>query len=272
MDQLERSNRIKSSLILEPIIHGKIHISQITIPEPEKQILSKERSELIEASLREHQSNLFSLIIRRTKSYSEDQNYEIVYGADWYFVAKQLGIEMLWAWVFDLTDEQAAATKAEMERLAGSKSEPVTLDEKSVSLIGKKLEAIQQENYQRHQEEFEKLQNSFQEKFSQLEQKIDELKKTRTEKVEKRNKINLVTATKPEVEQALASVGASTTAIKVAWKAIEYWRQLGKLTWSNLEKSHKTGSKDNIPNFGKATYEKLREIGEIEDSEKPSSS
>lgn len=273
MDQLERSERIKAILRPEQTKYGKIHTYQIAIPESEKPTLSKERNDLLKVSLTEHQSNLFSIIVRPTTSYGEDQIYEVVYGADWCLVAKQLEIEMLWAWSFDLTDEQAAATKAEMERLAGSKSEKtVTLDENLVNLIGQKLEAIQQENYQRYQEEFEKLQNIFQEKFSQLEQKIDGLKTTPTEKVEKRNKINLVTATKPEVEQALESVQAGTTAIKAAWKAIEHWRQPRKLTWSNLGESYKNGSKHKIQNFGKATYEKLREIGEIEDSEKSPSS
>lgn len=302
MDQSERSDRIKSILGIEPIIHGKIHISQIAIPEVEKQTLSKERNQLLEASLREHQSNLFSLIIRRTTSYSEDQNYEIVYGADWCLVAKQLGIEMLWAWVFDLTDEQAAAVKAEMERLAGSNTEDL------VTLIGKKLDAIQQETHQRNQEEFEKLQNSFQEKFSQLEQKIDDLKKPLTledlatpideqlktsreldkenalkrlndtqallskqstaikKEIEKRKKeiqkISLLTATETEVRKALESVKASATAVDAAWQAIKYWKQLEKLTWSNLKKSSQSG-KDKINGFAKATYEKLEKIGEI---------
>ncbi len=314
MDQLERSERIKSILRPEQTKYGKIHTYQIAIPESEKPTLSKERNDLLEVSLTENQSNLFSIIVRPTTSYGEDQIYEVVYGADWCLVAKQLEIEMLWAWSFDLTDEQAAATKAEMERLAGSNSETVTLDENLVNLIGKKLEAIQQENYQRHQEEFEKLQNSFQEKFSQLEQKIDRLKTTPTvedlatlideplktsrklekenalkllndtqallskqataikKEIQKRNKINLLTATESQVKQALKSVGIGVPAAKAAWKAIEYWKKPGKkLTWENLALASTRTFKD-ISGFSRATYNKLREIGEIEDIEKPPSS
>jgi len=271
MDYLERTNRIVEYLKIKPISHGQVDIRQIAIPESIAKEVSPGRDEELSLSLTERGSNLVPLILRRTEAYSEIEDYEVVYGADWYLVAKKLGIKTLWAWVFNLTDEQAAATKAEMERLAGSKSETVT-DENLVNLIGKKLDAIQQETHQRNQEEFEKLQNSFQEKFSQLEQKIDDLKITLTKETEKPNKINLLTATKPEVEQALESVQAGTTAIKAAWKAIEHWRQQRKLTWSDLGESYKNGSKHKIQNFGKATYEKLREIGEIEDSEKSPSS
>jgi hypothetical protein len=321
MDYLERTNRIVEYLKIKPISHGQVDIRQIAIPESIAKEVSPERDEELSLSLTERGSNLIPLIIRRTETYSETEDYEIVYGADWCLAAKKRGINILWAWVFDLTDEQAAATKAEMERLAGSKSETVTtvietkFDENLVNLIGKKLEAIQQENHQRHQEEFEKLQNSFQEKFSQLEQKIDDLKKTSTvedlptlieeqlktsrqldkenalkllndtqtllskqataikKEIEKRKKeiqkINLLTATESEVTQALKSAKVGQDRIDAAWEAIEHWKQPEKLTWSNLGESYKNGSKHKIQNFGKATYDKLREIGDIE---KPPSS
>jgi len=311
MDQSERSDRIKAILRPEQIKHGKIHTYQIAIPESEKPTLSKEKNDLLEANLRKHQSNLFSIIVRPTTSYGEDEIYEVVYGADWCLVAKQLEIEMLWAWSFDLTDEEAAAVKAEMERLAGSNTEPVSPipprnPEDLVTLISKKLDAIQQETHQRNQAAFEKLQNSFQEKFGQLEQKIDALKPESTiedlataideqlkasrqwdkekalkflkttqtllqqqlkgiaTEIEKRNKINLLTATETEVRQALESDGAIKKAVDAAWEAIQYWQRSGKLTWSNLEESSKSGKgKDKINGFGKATYDKLEKIGEI---------
>lgn len=313
MDYLERTNRIVEYLKIKPISHGQVDIRQIAIPESIAKEVSPGRDEELSLSLTERGSNLVPLILRRTEAYSEIEDYEVVYGADWYLVAKKLGIKTLWAWVFNLTDEQAAATKAEMERLAGSNTEPVSPpqpnSENLVALIGKKLDAIQKETHQRHQAEFEKLQNSFQEKFGQLEQKIDALKPESTiedlatvideqlkasrqwdkekalkflkttqtllqqqlkdiaTEIEKRNKINLLTATETEVRQALESVGARKNAVDAAWEAIQYWKQpgrkqLGKLTWSDLEKSSKSGE-HKIKGFAKGTYEKLHKIGEI---------
>lgn len=34
---------------------------------------------------------------------------------DWFIVAKDLAIEKLWVWVFDMTDEEAAAVKVQNE-------------------------------------------------------------------------------------------------------------------------------------------------------------
>ncbi|NJR16813.1 MAG: hypothetical protein HC785_14625 [Calothrix sp. CSU_2_0] len=55
--------------------------------------------------------------MRRTKAYSEEEEYELVYGADWCLVAKELDIEKLWVWVFDMSDEEAAIAKEEMQQL-----------------------------------------------------------------------------------------------------------------------------------------------------------
>ena len=51
--------------------------------------------------------------------------------------------------------------------------------------------------------------------------------------------------------------------IKAALKAISYWKENeGGLSWDNLESSTQK-STDKIEGFGKKTYKKLEQIGEI---------
>lgn len=119
MERSERRVRIGEKLGIQPISHGQLHTSQIAVPASAMGEISPERQEVLSKSLTERGSNLIPLIVRRTDQYSEEEEYEVVCGADWCLVAKELDIERLWVWVFDLTDEQAAAAKAEMEQLAG---------------------------------------------------------------------------------------------------------------------------------------------------------
>ncbi|MDF2387786.1 helix-hairpin-helix domain-containing protein [Nostoc ellipsosporum NOK] len=128
MDAAERRDRIVEYLRIKPISHGQIYTFQIAIPQSEIVEIPLERHEQIKNSLTQQGSNLIPLIVRRTEAYSEEEEYEVVYGADWCLIAKKLGIEKLWVWVFDMTDEQAAAAKEEMQQLLGfSNSTPVIL-------------------------------------------------------------------------------------------------------------------------------------------------
>ena len=124
MSLSERQIQIGSYLGIKPINHGQIHTFQIAIPNAETIEILPERREILAQTLREHQSNLGSLVVRRTKAYDEEKEYEIVYGADWCIVAEELEIERLWVWVFDLTDEQAITMKTELEQLLGGGSIP----------------------------------------------------------------------------------------------------------------------------------------------------
>lgn len=120
MNESERRDRIIKYLEIKPISHGQIYTFQIAIPESEVGEIPPQRREDLRRSLTEQGSNLIPLIVRRTEAYSELEEYEVVYGADWCIVAKELDIEKLWVWVFDMTDEQAGAAKIQMEQLVGS--------------------------------------------------------------------------------------------------------------------------------------------------------
>ncbi|MEG3897503.1 MULTISPECIES: Rho termination factor (modular protein) [unclassified Microcoleus] len=118
MDRSSDQNRIVEYLRIKPISHSQIYTSQIAVPEPQRGEIPRERREALRRSLIEQGSNLIPLIVRRTEAYSNEEEYEVVCGADWCIVAKELGIEQMWAWVFEMTDEEVAAARAEMEHLA----------------------------------------------------------------------------------------------------------------------------------------------------------
>jgi hypothetical protein len=130
MNQDIRRELISKNLGIKPINHGQIYTFQIALPDPKKSSLSLERQRVIEQSLLEHQSNLVSLIVRRTDTYPDDDiEYELVYGADWLQIAQTLDIEKVWAWVFDMTDEQAIALATQMESLILSSTTSELQDE-----------------------------------------------------------------------------------------------------------------------------------------------
>jgi hypothetical protein len=125
MDEKQRRDRIVNYLRIKPVNHGQIYTFQIAIPLSENIDISFERREYLKMSLTQQGTNLIPLLVRRTEAYSEEEEYELVYGADWCLVAKELDIEKLWVWVFDMTDEEAATAKEEMQQLLEmGKSEP----------------------------------------------------------------------------------------------------------------------------------------------------
>ncbi len=118
MDRSSDENRIVEYLRIKPISHSQIYTSQIAVPQPQRGEIPRDRREALRRSLIEQGSNLIPLIVRRTEAYSNEEEYEVVCGADCCIVAKELGIEQMWAWVFDMTDAEVAVAKAEMEHLA----------------------------------------------------------------------------------------------------------------------------------------------------------
>ncbi|MCS6942627.1 MAG: Rho termination factor N-terminal domain-containing protein [Geminocystis sp.] len=111
----EREARIREILAIKPINYGEVFTCHIAIPD--RVDITGERRAILEKSLKQHGSNLLPLILRRTDKYGQDFEYEILYGEDIAFVAKKLEIERLWAWVFDLNDQQANAVREEFLQL-----------------------------------------------------------------------------------------------------------------------------------------------------------
>lgn len=272
MDSLERRKRIRAYLGIEPISHGQVYTFQIAIPSPDLQNISIERRQTIEDSLMLHKTNLIPLLVRRTEAYTEEEEYEVVYGDDWCIVAKQLDIEKLWVWVFDMTDEQAAAAKDEMEQLLGSSElfeQEQNKESNLSSLLEQKIKPIysQMNQLSQLQRNVEKL--DFGKRLDEIDNKIQKLFSNfealtlQIKELIPPPKLNLISAKETEINAALDELGISSKQINPALEAIKYWRQEGRvLNWENLKKS--AGSKEHsIKGFGKAAYQKLKEIGEI---------
>nr|WP_052324661.1 hypothetical protein [Hassalia byssoidea] len=151
MKEAERRDRIVEYLRIKPISHGQVYTFQIAIPKSEDLEISSERRENLERSLTQQGSNLIPLIVRRTEAYSEEEEYEVVYGADLCHVAKKLDIEKLWVWVFDMTDEQAVTAKEEMQQLLSSSGsiassvQPPSEETESNKHIIQKLDKLSQQ-------------------------------------------------------------------------------------------------------------------------------
>lgn len=295
MSQDTRRELISKNLGIKPINHGQVYTFQIAIPDSRKQTFSLEQRQAIEQSLLAHQSNLVSLIIRRTNAYAdEDVEYELVYGADWLQIAQELDIERVWAWVFDLTNEQTIAAIAEMESLSptsrDTQSTLTTVDVNSdiAAIIDKKLqlatdsiknsvtslltgvrndldEKLKALNYKI--ERLDTINNGLDgveailEKLKNIEQKLPSFREIIDPVIE--NPINLLEAPTQDIEMALKQVKTQSKQISAAIKAVQYWKQSEQgLTWENLGKS-KTNSQHKIEGFGDGTYNQLCKVATI---------
>jgi hypothetical protein len=244
MDASERRELIRNSLRIEPIIHGQVYTFQIAVPEFQNPEISSERYRLLKESLDERKSNLIPLIVRRTQKYSEEEEYEVVYGADWCVVAKELEIERLWAWVFDLTDEQAAAAKEEMEKLAGLSNNTETSD--SIEEV-----KIQIQN----------LEASFKQQLEDINHKLDGLvSPIRTDEIPPKHP-DLVTITQQEIGNLINNKKQASA----AWKAIKHLKTTGReISWENLKKlAEAKKGKDKIEDFALGTFNKLQKVCQI---------
>lgn len=290
MGQSERRNRIIEYLRIKPISHGQVHTFQIAVPELLVEDISAERHEALKSSLVEHGSNLVPVLVRRTEDYGEEEEYEVVYGADWCLVAKELDIERLWVWVFDMTDEQAVAAKAEMEQLVGfslSSQKPAQEQQRQKvvdyqpdaeqinieSMLSEKLQPIIDMLNKQLSASPTSVESYFDNRLRDIDSKIEGLVAVVRRLVEtveyaqpKPQKLNLLTAKAAKIEDVLQEYGVSSNSSRAAFKAIEYWKTSDQgLTWTNLKKSAtaKKTEKDKIKDFGKTTYEKLKEVGYI---------
>ncbi len=205
MDRSQDQNRIVEYLRIKPISHSQIYTSQIAVPETQGGEIPRERREALRRSLIEQGSNLIPLIVRPTEAYSNEEEYEVVCGSDWCIVAKELGIEQMWAWVFEMSDEEVAVAQAEMAHLAPQptqntpqietllqqfelsfhkKVESLTKQieqsvKKNEDLLKKQVKALTEQNFERDQIEqikhlIEQVEKTFHEKVDKLAKKIEQ--------------------------------------------------------------------------------------------------
>lgn len=287
MERSDRRIRIGEKLKATPNNHAQVYTSLIAIPPSEREI-SATRYQELEASLSQHQSNLIPLILRRTTAYTEDEEFEVIYGADWCIVAQEIGIEKLWVWVFDIPDEEVDNIKAEMQQLLGNNialplpphpkqesNNPANNELKEVKILLQRLEKSWQQDIKLLNQKIDDRLN-LTDFYQQIEKLIDSKLENALQNVTPREVIvressvsqpkklnlalNLAIATIDEITDAIGNETYATA----AYKAIQKWKESGKkLTWKNLEKS--ISGNDKVPNFGKGTYNKLKNIGYIEE-------
>jgi hypothetical protein len=295
MSQDIRRELISRNLGIIPINHGQVYTFQIALPASDQQEIPLERFQAIESSLLHHKSNLVSLILRRTKDEADDEiEYEVVHGADWLQVAKALDIEKLWAWVFDMTQEQALAAKAEFSELFNTAIPSATAvpdlgDSGNLEqLIDRKLQLATNSIKQVLASSLEQLQATVDEKLKAIQYRLDPLaggftelsqftaqiadlqeqlksvgSKSRRLPLFEGEKINLQTAQKSEISEILRRVGTQEKQVNAALNAIAYWQQPGKtLTWENLERSTKS-KEHKVEGFAQGTFDRLKRVGEI---------
>ncbi|MGB3612783.1 MAG: hypothetical protein WBA10_03245 [Elainellaceae cyanobacterium] len=292
MSQDLRRELISRNLGIKPINHGLVYSFQIAIPESKKQSIPLERQQALETSLVTQGSNLSSLIIRRTNTYDdEDIEYELVHGADWLQVAQELEIEKVWAWVFDLTDEQAIATAEAMEKLSGVPGggpTPVTAskgtDVDIEALIEKKLQLATNSIKTTISHALKEIKEGFDDKLKTLTYQTNNLTEsfdsTRLKEIGEtldyieslltggklKEPINLPEASDQDIEAALKKVKTNGPQIEVAIKTVSKWKNSEQgLTWENIERSSKGSKKspDKVPGFGKTTYQNLWRVASI---------
>lgn len=123
-DYQERRNQIRESLKIQPLSHGQVHV--FTVGMRSRPDITSDRYEELRLSLSNHGSNLIPIMVRRSDRLGDEKEYEVIHGADWVVVAEDLEIEMLWAWVFDLTDEQVDVACQEWDMLMNAAPDSVT--------------------------------------------------------------------------------------------------------------------------------------------------
>jgi hypothetical protein len=112
------SKNIIDILTPKRINHGQLHTFQIAINQQDLVNIDLTKRELIAKTLGKFKTNIFPIIVRDTDQYEDDQEYEVVYGADWCMIAKELEIEKLWVWIVELTDQQVISFRSEIEQLS----------------------------------------------------------------------------------------------------------------------------------------------------------
>ncbi|MFQ3583779.1 MAG: helix-hairpin-helix domain-containing protein [Cyanobacteriota bacterium] len=163
----EARKRIIEYLRIKPINHGQVHVLQIAIPEVLTKSLDPVKVEMATASLKRFGSNLHPVLLRRTALYGEDREYEVVFGEEWCEAASRLGWERIWAWIFDIPDDQIDDIRRFMEEVctrssttSGSAIDSANTQDSHSVILNKVLSEVRSE--------ISNLRREIEEKFDQL--------------------------------------------------------------------------------------------------------
>lgn len=173
MERSDRQERIINYLKIKPISHGQVEVSLLTAYQSDQFVISEQRRAELAQSLSEQTGNLMPLIVRRTELNEDDYVYEILYGLDWFIVAKEIGIERLWVWVFEVADEEIDRFKDKINQLMSHQAcEPASLIE---MLTEKVKKASLSKDFDAYVEAEKKLQVLEELEISRLEREVRKL-------------------------------------------------------------------------------------------------
>ncbi len=193
----ERIREISKYLEIQETNHGTIHLDLIIVPtEEQTRSLSATQKETALNSMREYKGNLIPLVTKIVRDQYGDANYEILTGFEYYLAAKELKIDNLWAWFFDLSEEQEFKLKSVMSKLLS------LTETREVSALEYKIERLEI-NLENHQKET-------QEKLNQILEKLNNTSSSsRSKKVSTElESINLNTCTFSEL-RAIPNIGTA---------------------------------------------------------------
>ncbi|MGB3512504.1 MAG: Rho termination factor N-terminal domain-containing protein [Microcoleaceae cyanobacterium] len=208
----------QEDLPAQPVNLEQIPTSQISVPESQVRDIPTERHEALVKSLTDRGSNLIPLIVRLGDNDDSQQQYEVVRGADWCQVAKKADIKELWAWIYEMTDEQAEIARAEMEELT-QPSVPETQEfdrllQQFEVLFDRKLDSLKnqiEQSIKKNEEILKKQVKSLQDRSTDLDQ-IEQIKKLIT---------NLENSVNNKVETLVRKNSSTTTKKAASNSAVE---------------------------------------------------
>lgn len=102
---------------IQQLNHAQVFTAQLTLGENFKVSTDQSNFQLIQASLLQKGVNLIPIVVRKLTTSLNEKNLEIICGQEWFIAAEKLGIQRLWAWIFDLTDDEAREIREEMNLL-----------------------------------------------------------------------------------------------------------------------------------------------------------
>lgn len=113
----KRKEWIQKNLEPEKIRHGRLYINKIKF-EHLKDKIDPNKVERIKESLSFHGHNVLSVAVRPiTTKDNAEKEYEIIYGEEWCFAARELNLSQLWVWVYEIDSVQSENVRTDIELL-----------------------------------------------------------------------------------------------------------------------------------------------------------
>ncbi len=113
----KRKEWIQKNLEPEKIRHGRLYVNKIKFEHLKDKVDSR-KVERIKESLSFHGHNVLSVAVKPiTAKDNGEKEYEIIYGEEWCFAARELNLSQLWVWVYEIDSVQSENVRTDIELL-----------------------------------------------------------------------------------------------------------------------------------------------------------